>query len=153
MQTPNRALSGIELPRVLIYAVALTCGVLTALAVQICLSRAGYDPVAKWQDLFAAKGLQLRAAGPWWAIAGAAFIASGASAAALSRLPLPWRRLRALRWTLAAASVFGLAHIGHWAAALPNASTPAGASVAASLAVLFIAALMSLLGAYFTARG
>jgi hypothetical protein len=79
-----------ELPGVLIYSVALTAGVLAALAVQIWFTSAGYDPVAVWQDLFASKKLQLRAAGPWWAMAGAAFIASGATAAALSRLPLPW---------------------------------------------------------------
>ena len=146
MQNPTR-----ELPGILIYSAALTFGVLAALAVQTWFSGAGFDPIGMWRDVFSAKALQLRAAGPWWAMAGAAFIASGTTAAALSRLPPPWRRFRALRWLLAATLVFGLAHIGHSAASAGTAAH-AGANVAVSLAALFIAALMALLGAYFTAR-
>ena len=139
-----------ELPGVLIYCVALTAGVLAALAVQIWFTSAGYDPVAVWQDLFASKRLQLRAAGPWWAMAGAAFIASGATAAALSRLPLPWRRRRVIRWILATLLVFALAHIGH--SAPGPTSTHAGTQVAVSIAALLVAAAMALVGAYLTRR-
>ena len=106
MQSPKRELARIELPRVLIYTTALTCGVLAALALQIHLSRAGLDLVGLWDSLLSTKTLQLRTAGPWWAIGGTAFIASGATAAALSRLPLPWRRFRLLRWAAGAGALY-----------------------------------------------
>jgi hypothetical protein len=79
-----------------------------------------------------------------------AFIVSGATAAALSRLPLPWRRFRLLRWVAGAGIVFLLADIGHSAVALEGVS--AGANVAASLGALVTAALMAMSGAYFTVR-
>jgi hypothetical protein len=150
MQGPKRELAPIELPPVLVYASALTCGVLAALALQIYLSRAGYDLVNLWENVFSTKSMQLRAAGPWWAIAGLAFIVSGATAAALSRLPLPWRRFRLLRWLAGAAIVFVLADIGHSATAPVGVS--AGGNLAAGLGALALAALMSMFGAYFTAR-
>ena len=71
----------------LVYAGAVTCGVLAALALQIYLSAAGFDLGALWEGLMAAKGRQLRTTGPWWAITAMAFAVSGATAAALSRLP------------------------------------------------------------------
>ena len=54
----------------LIYAGAVTCGVLAALALQIYLSGAGFDLGALWENLLSAKARQLRTTGPWWAIAG-----------------------------------------------------------------------------------
>jgi hypothetical protein len=150
MQHPKRDLSDLVLPRVLIFTTALTCGVLAALVVQIQLSRTGLDVVGLWQNLFSTKALQLRTAGPWWAIAGSAFIASGAVAAALSRFPLPWRGFRLLRWILGGIIVFALAHVGHAAAGAPG--TGAGAQVGASLAALGVAVLMAMFGAYFTVR-
>ena len=148
MQSPKRELSSVALPRTLIYATAMTCGVLAALALQIHLNRAGYDLVSLWGNLFSPKALQLRTTGPWWATAGLAFLVSGAVATSLSRLPLPWRRFRLLRWVVGALIVYLLTYVGH-SAAVPE-GVSAGTSVAASLAALALAALMALCGAYFT---
>jgi len=150
MRNPKRDLSDIALPRALIFTTSLTCGVLAALVVQIQLSRAGLDVTGLMQNLFSTKALQLRMAGPWWAIAGSAFIAGGAIAAVLSRFPPPWRGFRLLRWILGGLVVFALAHAGHTAAATPG--TGAGAQVGANLAALCVAALMAMFGAYFTVR-
>jgi hypothetical protein len=140
----------IFLPPILIYATAVTCGVLAAIALQIHLSRSGFDFVALWQDLFAARAIKLRSAGPWWAIGAVAFLVSGIVAAALSRLPLPWQRLRLMRWVAGAAIVLLLAHLGHGSSGLFHGD--AGANATASLAVLCVAALLGLCGAYFTVR-
>jgi len=148
MQSPKREVSSVALPRTLIYATAMTCGVLAALALQIHLNRAGYDLVGLWGNLFSPKALQLRTTGPWWATAGLAFLVSGAVATSLSRLPLPWRRFRLLRWVVGALIVYLLTYVGH-SAAVPG-GVSAGTSVAASLAALALAALMALCGAYFT---
>jgi hypothetical protein len=138
------------MPATLVYGTALTCGVLAAMAVQIQLSRSGFDFLELWHNLFSGGAMQLRTAGPWWAMAGVAFVVSGAVAVALSRVAPPWHRLRLLRWLAGAVVVLLLADIGHQASALPPAEAAAQTSV--SLAVLVIAAIMSLCGAYFTAR-
>jgi len=140
-----------ELPGILIYSAAITVGVLAALAVQVWFTHAGYDPAGLWRGLFSSRSLQLRAAGPLWVMAGASFVASGATAAALSRLPLPWRRWRNIRWASGIVLVFALAHVGHLgASAITEVRT--GIQVAVSLGTLLVAAVMALLGSYLTAR-
>jgi hypothetical protein len=134
-----------------IYAGAVTCGVLAAMALQIYLSGAGFDLGALWEGLLAAKGRQLRTTGPWWAIAGTAFAVGGATAAALSRFPFPWRRFRPLRWALGAVIVLLLAHVGHTEAAGADSLGP-GANVAVRLAALGLAGLMAMFGAYLAVR-
>jgi hypothetical protein len=150
MQTPKRDISAVALPPALIFTTALTCGVLAALALQIYLSQAGFDFAALWQNLLGAGARQLRTTGPWWAIAGLAFVTGGIIAAALSRLPLPWRRHRPLRWTAGALLVLLLAHIGHSDTA--HATVGPGANVAVALAALVTAALFAALGAYLAMR-
>jgi hypothetical protein len=150
MQTPKRELPSAVLRPTLIYAAALTCGVLAALALQMQLSHAGFDLATLWENLLSATGRQLRTTGPWWAIAGAAFITGGVVAAALSRLPLPWRRYRLLRWTAGALVVLLLAHVGHFEVAADDAG--AGMTVAVRLIALVLAGLMAALGAYLALR-
>jgi hypothetical protein len=80
-----------------------------------------------------------------------AFVVSGATAAALVRLPFPWRRFRPLRWVLGALIVLLLAHIGHTDA--PGAHALAlGADVAVRLTALGLAALIAMVGGYLAAR-
>src|SRR5262249_60465763 len=100
----------------------------------------------------ATQSMQPRAACPWWAMAGFAFIVSGVPAAALSRLPFPWSRFRLLRWLAGVVVILVLADIGHSATTIAPLGTGAGANLAASLGALALAALMSMFGAYFTAR-
>jgi hypothetical protein len=139
---------GGNLPPVLIYAAALTSGVLSAVALQIHLARAGLSLVPLWQSLFSAGAVNLRATGPWWAMAGISFLVSGLTAAALSRVSFPLRRLRLARWSAGIAIVFLLAHIGHGSASLHPVN--AGITAATSLAALLIAGMLALCGAYFT---
>ena len=149
MHTPKRDTSAVALPPALIFTTALTCGVLAALALQIYLSQAGFDFAALWQNLLGAGARQLRTTGPWWAIAGLAFLTGGIVAAALSRLPAPWRRHRPLRWTAGALLVLLLAHIGH--SDTVDTVGP-GANVAVALAALVTAALFAAFGAYLAMR-
>jgi hypothetical protein len=146
MPNPKQELPEIALPRSLIFTSALTCGVLAALVVQIQLSAAGMDVTGLLRN----PSSTLRMAGPWWAIAGSAFIVGGAVAAALSRFPPPWRSFRLLRWILGGIIVFALAHVGHAGAAIVE--TGPGMQVGANLAALCVAVLMAMFGAYFTVR-
>src|SRR6476661_1473038 len=87
MQSPKRDAFSTPLPPALIYAAALTCGVLAALALEIYLTGAGFDPANLWENFLSSGTRDLRTAGPWWGIAALAFIVSGITAAALSRFP------------------------------------------------------------------
>jgi hypothetical protein len=142
MSTEIHELHHTDLPRPLIYAAAMTCGVLAAMAVQILLSRAGVE--------LASTAPQLRSAGTWWLMVGAAFLVSAAVAGALSRLPWPWYRFRLLRWIFGAAVVFALADVGHTSAAQAHSNIEV--QVAVSLVALLAASFMALFGAFFAAR-
>src|SRR5436190_1423625 len=84
----TREVPRIDLPRPLLYGIGVTCGVLAAIVVQILLSRAGFELAGAWRDLVSPQALQLRAAGAWWVIASAAFLAGAVMTAVLSRMPL-----------------------------------------------------------------
>jgi hypothetical protein len=138
------------LPRALIFVTAITCGILAAIAVEIALAHSGVELAGAWHTLLTPQALQIRSAGAWWLMAGAAFLTGAIVAGALSRLPLPWRRLRAVRWILGGALVYGLAQAGDAATLAPGQSVPA--HVAASLGALFAAALVAQFGAYFAVK-
>jgi hypothetical protein len=114
------------------------------------LSSVGFGLAGLWETPFAGGAWQLRTVGPWWAIASVAFVTSGITAAAISRLPPPWQRFRLLRWVGGAVIVLVLAQMGHPSAA-PEA-VGAGVNVAVNLVALVVAAVMALLGAYVAVR-
>jgi hypothetical protein len=148
MSTDIRELHPVDLPRPLIYVTAMTCGVLAAMAMQIALSRGGFDFSGVWDSLFSTTP-KLRSASTWWLMVGSAFVVSGAVAAALSSLPRPWFHFPRLRWLLAGAVLFGLAEIGH---SSTTTTHDIRAQVALSLLALGAAALMALFGAFFAVR-
>jgi len=139
-----------ELPRTLVYVTSMTCGVLAAIAAEILLRRTGVEVADTWRSL-AAGQLQMRAVSVFWLMIGSAFVVSAVVAAALSRLPPPWLRLRTLRWLASAVLVFALAEVGHIAAT--TVGHGGGAHTAMSMAGLAAAALVALFGAYFATRG
>jgi membrane associated rhomboid family serine protease len=150
MDNTQRLRRALPIPATLVYGTALTCGILAAIAAQIELRRHGFELVSVWENRHSAGAIQLRTTGPWWAIAGIAFIVSGATAGALSRASLPWRRFRLLRWVIGALIVFLLGYLGQHSAALAQPND--GASVFANLIGLGIAGAMGWCGAYLTAR-
>ncbi len=133
MQSPKRDPFSAPLPPALIYAAALTCGVLAALALEIYLTGAGFDPANLWENFLSS-----------------AFIVSGITAAALSRFPPPWHRYRLLRWVAAGVIVLVLEDITHSAGG--SEAVAAGVNVAVRLMALCLAALMALLGAFVAVR-
>ena len=150
MQSLKRDPFSTPLPPALIYAAALTCGVLAALALEVYLTGAGFDPANLWENFLSSGTRDLRTAGPWWGIVALAFVVGGITAAALSRLPPPWHRYRLLRWVAAGVIVLLLEDITHSTSG-PEA-VAAGVNVAVRLTALCVAALMALLGAYVAVR-
>jgi hypothetical protein len=139
-----------ELSRTLVYVTSMTCGVLAAIAAEILLRRTGVEIADTWRSL-AAGQLQMRAVSVFWLMIGSAFVVSAVVAAALSRLPPPWLRLRTMRWLASAVLVFALAEAGHIAAI--TVGHGGGAHTAMSMAALAAAALVALFAAYFATRG
>jgi len=139
-----------ELSRTLVYVTSMTCGVLAAIAAEILLRRTGVEIADTWRSL-ASGQLQMRAVSVFWLMIGSAFVVSAVVAAALSRLPPPWLRLRTLRWLASLVLVFALAEAGHIAAI--TVGHGGGAHTAMSMAALAAAALVALFAAYFATRG
>jgi hypothetical protein len=139
-----------ELSRALVYVTGMTCGVLAAVAAEILLRRTGVEVADTWRSL-ASGQLQMRAVSVFWLMIGSAFVVSAMVAAALSRLPPPWLRLRTLRWLASAVLVFALAEAGHIAAI--TVGHGGGAHTAMSMLALVIAALVALFAAHFATRG
>ena len=140
-----------ELSRALVYVTSMTCGVLAAMATEILLRRTGVEIADTWHSIASGQSLQMRAVSIFWLMIGSSFVVSAVVAAALSRLPPPWLRLRTLRWLASAVLVFALGEVGHIAAITTGHS--GGAHTAMSMLALVAAALVALFGAYFATRG
>jgi len=140
-----------ELSRALVYVTSMTCGVLAAIATEILLRRTGVEIADTWRSIASGQSVQMRAVSVFWLMIGSSFVVSAVVAAALSRLPPPWLRLRTLRWLASAVLVFALAEVGHIAAI--TAGHGGGAHTAMSMLALAAAALVALFGAYFATRG
>jgi hypothetical protein len=127
---------------------AIVGGVMAAMIVEIMLARRGLLLTGAWQGLLRGGGAQIHAALAWWAITGAAFVASFAIAATTSRVS--WLYFRSLRWVAGGALVLALAFIG---GAIPLAAADAATHHAlATLTALFVAMLMAGFGAFFAVR-
>jgi len=132
--------------RLLTLMSAMTGGVVTAMVVQIMLGRRGIALTGV--HLSAGAGGHFRAALAWWAMAGAAFLASFVIGAVMSRIS--WLYLRSLRAPAAAALVLALASVSQGA---PVPAETAAAHALATLAAIVVAMMMAGFGAYFAVRG
>jgi hypothetical protein len=136
--------------RALILGVALISGMLLSIAAQALLAHLGLDLGAVWRGLRAPQAAQLRAAFAWWLIAGISFVAGFVIAALAKYFSAHPIRSPRLRWLAGAAAVAALTVIGQQATA-PSGLSPA-ASVGIGLAVMCLAGVLSLLGAFFVVR-
>jgi hypothetical protein len=127
---------------------AIAGGVMAAMIVEIILARRGLLLTGAAQGLLRGGGAQIHAALAWWAITGAAFVASFAIAATTSRMS--WLYFRSLRWVAAGALMLALAYIG---GAIPPATADAATHHAlATLTAMLVAMLMAGFGAFFAVR-
>jgi hypothetical protein len=147
MQIPDNRPSS---PRLFILGVALISGVCLSVAAQVALVHFGLDLGAVWRGLGGPRASQMRAAFAWWLIAGISFVAGLLIAVVSKYLTAHPVHSHTVRWLAGAATVVALTLIGHQAAPPPGLS-PA-ASVGIGLAVMCVAGILSLLGAYFVVR-
>ena len=145
---PLSSVSAMSARRPALLVAAMVGGVMTAMIVDIALARRGLVLTGSAQGVMRGGGTQMHAALAWWAITGAAFVASFVIAAATSRVS--WLYFRPLRWVAAVALVLMLAMIGD---AIPLAAADAaGYHALAILTALTVATLMAGFGAFFAVR-
>jgi hypothetical protein len=134
--------------RPILLVAAIAGGVMVAMIVEIVLARRGLVLTGAWEGVMRGGGTRIHAALAWWAITGAAFVASFVIAMATSRFT--WLYFRSLRWLAAATLVLALAAIG---SAIPLAAADAaGHHALATLMALCVAMLMAAFGAFFAVR-
>jgi len=109
-----------ELPRVLLFVVALLCGLFLALAVHIALTATGNGIAGPWQTLFPNNAAELKAAFAWWAITLSGCLGS-LTAILLLRAATPRGGSRILRLSLGLIFFGVLAAAGHGVSAAPPA--------------------------------
>lgn len=140
-----------ELPRALLYVVALTCGLLLALATHIVLTAFGTGLASAVGNLFPTTADQLRSALAWWGIGLAGCLGSW-GAILLLRKTSPGRPgHRFLRGGMGLVFFLLLAAAGHEVSAAPAGT--AALSTAANLAATALGAFMAFFAAHFAARG
>jgi hypothetical protein len=135
-------------PRPVLLVAAIGGGVVVAMIVELALARRGIVLTGAWEGMIRGGGAWIRAALAWWAIMGAAFVASFVIAMTASRFT--WLYFRSQRWVATAALVLALAAI---AGAIPLAAADAAVHHAlASLMAFCVAMLMAGFGAVFAMR-
>jgi hypothetical protein len=139
-----------ELPRALLFSLALTCGLFLALVVHIALGHANAGLASMWRDLFPASANQLKSALAWWAIGGAGCLGSWGTILLLRHTSAGEPAQRFLRLGLAAIFFCLLAAAGHAAASAPAAG--AAATTAANLGAMSLGGFMAFCAAHFALR-
>ncbi len=137
-----------ELPRVLLFVTALTCGLFLALAVHIALTGAGAGLTSMWHTLFSTSMDQLKSALAWWAIGISGCIGSLGAILLLRRISAGRPAHRFLRLSLGVAFFCLLAAAGH--AALSPPDIGAAITVGANLAAMSFGAFMAFCTAHLT---
>jgi hypothetical protein len=134
-----------ELPRFLLFATAMTCGLLIAMGAYNVAGGSGFD-VSSIPGL-GPSGSRQKSAPAWWLVAGSTLVGTFMTAVLLKyAFLLP----RVLRWILVGAFTVGLAIAGRMA--VPPEDVSAGAHVLLCLAVLGLGAVLALFGTYFALR-
>lgn len=149
MQDMKRETLQSEAPRVLVYIMALACGLFLALVVHIALTAEDAGLSTVFQELFPASTDQLTSALAWWAIGLAGCLGSWATILLLKK-PAAEPTHRLFRLGLAVVFFCLLALAGHEANASPAGS--AAMSTAANLAAMTLGGFMAFFAAHFAAR-
>lgn len=133
---------------VLIYVIALTCGLCLALAVHIGLTAIGFGLSGPALEVFFFGKDQIKTAIAWWAIG----ISGCFGALAAIMVARQWNRPRGqwLRAALVLAFVCLLAAAGHKAAAPPGSGT--AVTTAMNLVAMTLGGFMAFFAAHFAAR-
>jgi hypothetical protein len=138
------------LPRELLAAAAITCGLLLALAVHIITSRLGLGLASAWREAGLSPTDQLRSAIAWWMIAAAGGFGGFASAVLLADPPRRTLPRTILEWTAAVAFLLLLAGAEHYGTGEVGIGT--NAKLMAGLIALTEGALMAALGTFLALR-
>ena len=124
-----------------VFAIAMTSGVLMALAAHMLSGRAGIGLTSIWQDLFPTDANAVRSALGWWLIAGAGFTGSFIAGMLAQNFSAGRRRLTGILFFVL------LAGAPYLAAAAPAPNLPF--ALGANLAAFALAMVTAFCGSWF----
>lgn len=131
----------------IIFAIAMTSGLLLALAAHIVSGRLGIGLTSVWRELIPTEANAVRSALGWWMIAGAGLAGSFVAGLLAQDLAAEQRARRRLRRLIATLFFLLLAGVPFIAIALPAPSLPY--ALGANLAVVVLGMLTAFCGSWF----
>lgn len=139
-----------RIPRELVSATAIVCGLLLALAVHIITSRFGLGLASAWREEGASSFDQIRSAFAWWLIAAGGGFGGFTTAVLITDPPQRTRARSILEWTAAIGFLLLLAGAEHYG--MGEVGIGIGARLNAGLVALTVGALTASFGTYFALR-
>lgn len=133
--------------RMTIFAVAMTSGVLLALAAHMLSGRLEIGLTSVWRELFPTEANATRSALGWWTIAGAGFVGGFLAGLLAQDLSIRQRRRRRLRRLIGALFFLLLAGAPYFAAATPAPNLPF--ALGANLAAFVLGTVTAFCGSWF----
>lgn len=134
-------------PRITIFAIAMTSGVLLALAAHVLAARFGIGLTSAWRDPIPTDPNALRSALGWWSILAAGFAGSFLAGLLVQIQAGDRRPRRRLQPLIPAVFFLILAGVPHLAAAAPAATLPITLGV--NLAVFALGIITAFCGSWF----
>ncbi|MPZ55111.1 MAG: hypothetical protein GEU91_01190 [Rhizobiales bacterium] len=131
----------------IIFATAMTSGVLLAIAAHMLSGRFGVGLTSIWRELFPTDANAVRSALGWWTIAGTGFAGSFLAGLLAQDGPRGRPRRRGLRWLIGAFAFLLLAGMPYLAIATPAPNLPY--ALGANLAVIALGMLTAFCGSWF----
>jgi hypothetical protein len=134
-------------PRITIFAIAMTSGVLLALAAHVLAARFGIGLTSAWRDPIPTDPNALRSALGWWSILAAGFAGSFLAGLLVQIQAGDRRPRRRLQPLIPVVFFLILAGVPHLAAAAPAATLPITLGV--NLAVFALGIITAFCGSWF----
>lgn len=132
--------------RFIVFATAMSCGVLLGISIELISVRLGIGVSGSWHDMMTTNAHALRATLGWWAVGGAGLLGS-LYAGRLMRSPQhDVRSRRRWQWLIGALFVLLLAAVPYFATARADADPSFG--LAAELAAFGLATVMACCGGW-----
>jgi hypothetical protein len=139
-----------EMPHVLVYILALACGLFLALAVHIALTASGVGLTSVLRELFPTSSDQLKSALAWWAVGLAGCLGSWGTIVVLRKTSPGAQAQRLFRFALVLGFFCLLAAAGSRADS--GSAGSAAMTTAANLAAMGLGAFMAFFAAHFATR-
>lgn len=149
--TPDPAPQQRGASRIIVFATAMSCGVLLGISIELISVRLGIGVSGSWHDMLATNASALRATLGWWAVGGAGLLGSLLAGYLMRSSRHRARRQRRLQWLFGTLFVLLLAAVPYFGSARAGADLSFG--LATELAAFAVATVTACCGSWFALPG